>query len=280
MNLAILRPQPPLDQLVDFFWSSDDYMGTTPRERVLPTGAQALVIHLAPRPMYAYADEQVSEPMAVDAVLCGARSRPLIIGGARGPTVGVQFKPGGARRFFDASAAELAERVISLENLWGREAHLVREQLVEAPSHARLRLLEGVLRTRTQNFELAPSLRASLAAFEEPDLASVAEVNRRTGLSPKRLLSLFHDEVGLSPKRFWRVRRLHAVLRDLDRRAVSGAALAAEHGYCDQAHFLREFRALTGLTPREYLAGRIVGTDHIAVGGKKDPIRRAARGFS
>jgi AraC-like DNA-binding protein len=78
-------------------------------------------------------------------------------------------------------------------------------------------------------------------------------VNRRTGLSPKRLLSLFRDEVGLSSKRFWRVRRFHAALRDLNHRAVSGATLAAAHGYFDQARFQREFLALTGLSPRERL---------------------------
>jgi AraC-like DNA-binding protein len=99
-------------------------------------------------------------------------------------------------------------------------------------------------------------LRASLAAFDESGLPSVAEVNQRTGLSPKRLLALFRDEVGLSPKAYWRVRRFRAALRDINRGVLRGADLAAQHGYCDQAHFLREFRQLSGSTPREYRAAR------------------------
>jgi AraC-like DNA-binding protein len=71
----------------------------------------------------------------------------------------------------------------------------------------------------------------------------------------------------LSPKAFWRVRRFRAALRDLEQGALSGAALACEHGYFDQAHFLREFRALSSSSPREYLAARVAGTDHVSVHG-------------
>ena len=101
----------------------------------------------------------------------------------------------------------------------------------------------------------------------------MAEVNRRTGLSPKRLLALFHDEVGLTPKAFWRVRRFRAALAELENGTDRGASLAARHGYFDQAHFLREFRGFAGSNPSEYMAARIAGTDHVALHGQKDPIR-------
>jgi AraC-like DNA-binding protein len=115
------------------------------------------------------------------------------------------------------------------------------------------------------SLEQRHALRASLAAFEESDLESVAEVNRRTGLSPKRLLALFREEIGLCPKSYWRVRRFRAALQDLDDGVLRGAPLAAQHGYCDQAHFLREFRALAGSSPTEYLMARVPGTDHVSL---------------
>ncbi|WPB73659.1 AraC family transcriptional regulator [Archangium violaceum] len=270
MTHALYCPRAPLDRLVDFFWVSNAHVAQAPRERVLPTGAQALVVHLGESPMRIYPDERTSEPAELSgAILCGARQSPLLIGTAFGSTVGVHFKPGGARPFFDVPADAMAEQTVSLEALWGTSARSLRERLMEAPTPVeRVRLLEALLLERVRrSFDLGPALRASLLAFEEPTLTSVAEVNRRTGLSPKRLLALFRDEVGLSPKSFWRVRRFRAALRDLEQGAPRGAALAYEHGYCDQAHFLREFRAIAGSSPREWLAARVAGTDHVSVYG-------------
>lgn len=267
---ALHRPRPPLDRLVDFFWVRDVYDAQTPRERVLPSSAPTLVVRLGDHPVEIFADERAPEASHVsNAVVCGPRTRPLVVGTSLGLTVGVHFKPGVTRLFFEVPAHELAVQAASLEALWGPSARLLRERLAEAAPLERVQILEDFLLARARrSFELSPLLRESIRAFEEPDLSSVAEVNRRTGLSPKRLLALFRDEIGLSPKEFWRVRRFRAALRDFERGTMRGAALASEHGYFDQAHYLREFRALAGSNPREYLATRVAGTDHAALSDK------------
>jgi AraC-like DNA-binding protein len=262
------RPGPPLDQLVDFLWAADAYVGEAPRERVLPTGSQALIVNLGDRPVQVFTGEDAREATAVTgAVVCGARQHPLVIGTTIGATVGIHFKPGCARGFFDVPADAIAERAVSLEALWGAPARSLHDRLLATPTpRERIRVLEQLLLERARDsLEPCAALRASLDAFEEPDLASVAEVNRRTGMSPKRLLALFREHIGLSPKAFWRVRRFRAALHDLGRGALRGARLASEHGYFDQAHFLREFRALAGSNPREYLAARVAGTDHVSI---------------
>lgn len=268
VDYVTYRPAPPLDALIEFMWAADGYPAQAPRERVLPSGAPALIIHLDPRPMRVYADELAREPaIASGAVFCGARQRPLIIDTALGANVGIHFRPGGARPFFDVAADAVAEQTVPLEAFWGTASHALCERLREAPTSVeRVRVLLAFLLARARrSLSLGATLRLSFAAFDEPDLASVAEVNRRTGLSPKRLLSLFREEVGLSPKVFWRVRRFRAALHDLDQGTFRGAALAAEHGYFDQAHFLREFRTFAGSSPREYLASRVVGSDHVSL---------------
>lgn len=270
MMHTLYRPKAPLDKLVDYFWVSADYVSQAPRERVLPSGSQSLVVPLGEPPLRIYSGEQTDAAAVIrGAVVCGARSSPLTIATVTGPTVGVHFKPGGARAFFDVPCNEFAEQAIALEAIWGASAHSLRERLMEtsAPCERAQLMEEHLLHRLRRSLEPAPALRASLDAFEEPDLTSVAEVNRRTGLSPKRLLALFREEVGLSPKTYWRVRRFRAALLDLEQGALRGAAVAAEHGYFDQAHFLREFRSLAGASPREYLATRVEGTDHVPVYG-------------
>jgi AraC-like DNA-binding protein len=61
--------------------------------------------------------------------------------------------------------------------------------------------------------------------------------------------------VGLTPKRFARVRRLQRLLGEIHGNSVvDWAEVAARHGYYDQPHLINDFRALTGVTPGEYLA--------------------------
>jgi AraC-like DNA-binding protein len=84
----------------------------------------------------------------------------------------------------------------------------------------------------------------------------VSEANQMTGLSPRKLAEAFRAEVGLAPKAYQRVRRLQAALRQLDRGPASGATIAADVGYFDQAHLVREFRSFTAMTPTQYVTRR------------------------
>ena len=76
----------------------------------------------------------------------------------------------------------------------------------------------------------------------------------------------FTARVGLTPKRFARVQRLRRVTRALDGQArTDWAAVAAGHGYSDQAHLIDEFQDLASITPAEYLRSRVDGPNHLRV---------------
>jgi AraC-like DNA-binding protein len=65
------------------------------------------------------------------------------------------------------------------------------------------------------------------------------------------------DETGMSPRRFARIQRFHALLRSADCAArLEWAALAFRHGYADQPHLIREVQDLAGVTPARLLAER------------------------
>lgn len=62
--------------------------------------------------------------------------------------------------------------------------------------------------------------------------------------------------VGVSPKWVIQSYGFHEALARLVAGAFDGAALAQEPGYFDQAHFIRDFRALVGCTPAAYARRR------------------------
>lgn len=99
-------------------------------------------------------------------------------------------------------------------------------------------------------------------------MARVGEVAEASGYSAKRFIHLFTEGVGLSPKRFCRILRLQAVVNRLAMGArVEWAEVAAAGGYCDQSHLIRDFRAMTGLTPEQYRPVAADTPNHVAIEG-------------
>jgi AraC-like DNA-binding protein len=84
-----------------------------------------------------------------------------------------------------------------------------------------------------------------------------AALSAPLGVTDRHLRRVILAETGISPRRFARVQRFHALLRDADRAATPAwAALAARHGYADQSHLIREMQALAGVTPARLIAER------------------------
>ncbi|WP_437932493.1 helix-turn-helix domain-containing protein [Sorangium sp. So ce291] len=280
MPAHIHRPRPPLADFVDCFWLWEGYTAPAPKERALPSGTLDIIINLREDCLRIFdRDHPASFERFPGIMISGAHAGYFVIDTApRASVMGVHFRPGGAFPFLGVPAGDLEGRHAALDALWGASAARLRERLVEARGALqRFSLLEDFLQAKaTLPLRRHDAVTLALRAFEDPTLESVAEVNSRTGLSPKRLIALFHDEVGLGPKAFWRVRRFQAALRRVERgrgerdsrlRPVRGAEVAAELGYSDQAHFNREFRAFTGLGPRAYLALEVERPNHVPLHG-------------
>jgi len=101
------------------------------------------------------------------------------------------------------------------------------------------------------------SLSALFAGREPPPIAqailearSVAGIGANSGLGPRALQRWFAAHIGLPPRSYLKLLRFRESLRDLPGQ-TSLAGHAAEHGYADQAHMARDFRALAGGPPHE-----------------------------
>ena len=78
--------------------------------------------------------------------------------------------------------------------------------------------------------------------------STIAEIAREVGWSHKHLITKFKQQVGVAPRLAARLLRLSRVWRHI-KTGQSWARIAAESGYADQSHLVREFRQFTGTTP-------------------------------
>ncbi|MDQ4081323.1 MAG: helix-turn-helix domain-containing protein [Actinomycetota bacterium] len=165
--------------------------------------------------------------------------------------VQVNLTPLGARRLFGMPMHELAERVVPLVDLLGREAARLEERLAEAPdAGARTSLVESFLVARLAD---APRGQPAVAyawsrLVQSGGRLQIGALAAEVGCSRKHLAQQFRDQVGLAPKAAARLVRFNEALR-LMRRGLSGAEVAVRCGYSDQAHFVKEFRSFSSSTP-------------------------------
>lgn len=273
MRFVSHKPAAPLDRFVDSIWYHEAPELPDAIERILPRGSMSLLINLAEDELRGYQGDDLARCHRMKGVaLCGAYSEHFAIDTQEQRSiVGVEFSPGGAYPFFDEPADVLANQHVSLELLWRREASLLRERVLHAPSpEAKLRVVERVLLERlARPLERDRAVDFALRAFSDRTphgrARAVSDVLGELGISGKRLLKSFAEQVGLTPKRYLRVQRFQQTLdviaareyaRESSRAVVSWASVALDAGFYDQAHFIHEFRAFAGVTPREYVARR------------------------
>jgi AraC-like DNA-binding protein len=183
--------------------------------------------------------------------------------------VGVHFKPGGASPFLSLPAGELHNTHVSLDAIWRNQADALRERLVEAERPtAMFRVLErALLAQAVRPLARHPAVAFALEEFRGgPRAPTVRDVTGQVGLSLRKFIRIFTEEVGMTPKLFCRVRRFQQVLRLVrSQQQVEWADVALDCGYYDQAHLIHDFRAFSGLTPTAYL--RVWG-EHLQYGAR------------
>ncbi len=265
----LYRPRRALANHIEFFgyWQ---HAGSPHRSRALPRGAATVIIDVSGRPR-------------VDFYAAGGRTRlhvpPAFIAGAGTASyvtridaaqavLTIHFRPAGALPFVGIPLGDLENACVGLDDLWGRQGSALHERLIATPSPTRrVQLVESFLLDRLEHQSSEPhrGVAAVLGAIARDPSMRVSRAQTMTGLSPRRLAAAFRAEVGLAPKAFQQVRRLQAALELLDAGATQGATIAADLGYFDQSHFVREFRSFTAITPTQYLQRRSWLPSHVDV---------------
>ncbi len=232
----------------------------------MPNGQAHLMVNLAEDEFRAY-DPVCPGKMLRNsgAVLAGPHARSTVIDTReQGWLAAVEFRCGGAARFFPMPMTEVCNQIESLDTLWGRDGMLLRERLLEAREpRLKFRVFEELL-LQFLKPKYDPAIQYAVAALEAG--MPLSHVASRLDLLPRTLERRFSSQVGMPPKRFARVRRLQRVLRAVRRSAEPvWHELAADHGYADQPHLVHEFRELAGITPCGYTPQSNRRSNHVPI---------------
>lgn len=165
--------------------------------------------------------------------------------------VEVRLSPVAAYAVLGIPGTELGSTVVTLDELWGREASRIRQRLDDARFWPeRFAIANSML---AQRFERGPAVDPEVAWVWDQLVTSrgadrIDELAGEIGWSRRRLWGRFVSQIGVAPKRAAKLIRFDRAAHRLAA-GESAARVAAEGGYADQSHLHRDVLAFTGMTP-------------------------------
>ncbi|MGH9755639.1 MAG: AraC family transcriptional regulator [Blastocatellia bacterium] len=247
------QPAPSLSNHVECLWllESSDQGESATQERILPDGCFELILNFgAP---FRERKEAGRSELQPSRFVVGQMTQPVLVS-PTGPVqlLGIRFAPGGALPFFPIPPGELTNRITPLEDVAGALDRELSGRAYEARELAeKIGIVETLLiKQMNAKEERGASLRKAISEIvSSGGQTSVDRLAKGLGVSGRQLERRFMSEVGLGPKLLCRILRFQRVFRAVECADKNWAGIAADCGYHDQAHLIRDFRQFAGQTP-------------------------------
>lgn len=259
MDYQTFSPNPELVDFIKCYWTLTA-PSSEERQRIVPDGCMEMIFHCGD--LYRQYLPDGSSIIQPRCFVFGQITQPLEIAPTGDTHIfAVRFHPNGFLPFATFSIKEMENKTTDLQTLFGDIGRELENKVLNAVETSEcIRLIESFLLTQLQSQETTDRIAAlSVQTLLElngqvsvDELADQVQVNRR------QLERKFATVIGMSPKQLAKIIRLQATLKMMEeQRFNSLTELAYENGYFDQAHFIKDFKEFTGVTPSEFYANQL-----------------------
>jgi AraC-like DNA-binding protein len=256
LNPKTYEPNIELTEFVKRYWTLDGEKENIPlKNTIVPDGTMKLIFHYGDT--YKHHSQNGEITILPKCFLIGQLTKPYVIEpiGITGSFV-VQFKPNGFLPFSTIPIKEMENKAISLDILFGEDGKKLGEQILNADATSeRIQIIETFLFKQLVKKKTIDSIVNSTVEtiFKRNGQFSVNEFSNNNKISRRQLARKFSSSIGLSPKQLAKTIRIQTTLKVLLNEEITSLTdLAYENEYFDQAHFIKEFKEFTGLTPKEF----------------------------
>lgn len=261
MNYQTFEPSKNLSTLVKCYWILESSKEENPqRQTIVPDGCMEMIFHYGDLyKQYVANGNSIIQPRCF---VIGQLTRPLKIEptGITG-IFSVRFHPEGFLPFATIPIKEMENKAVSLKKLFDKDGKGIEQKVLntnsisERISHIETFLLSRLADAKAIDRIIKSTVDTILTANGQ---LSVDDLSRQININRRQLERRFSSTIGLSPKQLSKTIRLQAALKMLlNKKFTSFTALAYEGEYYDQAHFIKDFREFTGLTPKEFYGNNL-----------------------
>jgi AraC-like DNA-binding protein len=247
-----------LSTLVKCYWTLESPKEDPQKQTIIPDGCMEMIFHYGD--LYKQYLENGISIIQPRCFVIGQLTRPLEIE-PTGKTgiFSVRFHPGGFEPFATIPIKEMENKAVSLDELFGVEGQEIEKKILKTRSvsekikHIETFLSDRLAITETIDRVIKATVETILTANGQ---LSVNELSKQININRRKLERKFSSAIGLSPKQLSKTIRLQATLKMLlNKEFTSLTTLAYQGEYYDQAHFIKDFKEFTGLTPKEFYGG-------------------------
>ncbi|EOQ90561.1 DNA-binding helix-turn-helix protein [Leptospira yanagawae serovar Saopaulo str. Sao Paulo = ATCC 700523] len=257
MKYQTYPPHQDLSSMIQCYWTLEvESSESKEKQQIVPDGCMEMAFLLGDGiKRYVSETEFVMQP---DAMVIGQITKPYTIepeGYVN--TIAVRFYPYGFSMIHNVPMFELSDRETDLRILFGEEkvANILKDLKNSKSTEDRIQCIESFLFSvlkQKSNLERVVHLviesltetrgSTSIVSFLDHDPAKIRDLERK-----------FLKRVGVSPKTLGKVIRLQTALKlMLEDEPNSLTQIAYDSNYYDQSHFIKDFRSLTGLNPKQF----------------------------
>ena len=254
-----IAPSPILSPLIESYvvFETSSLSEYNTLQRIYPRGCIDLVFHYDQPFFFQKRDEK--PVLESRSVICGQQASyyDLCPAGKTGMIL-VMFRSCGAGMFFKMPMFEIAGQNVAFEHLAGKKAQEMEDQIMNAPHrHERIHIIEKFLiKKLIQNHHDHRRVQAAFhKMMQRKGQIPIKHLAETACLSVKQFERKFSGLIGLNPKLFMRIVRFQHILHK-QKNGFKGSltALAYSGGYYDQAHFINDFKSITGAAPRKFFS--------------------------
>lgn len=259
MNYNTYTPQPALSAIVKCYWTLEVHAEAAGQKQlILPDGCVDMCFILGDD-IKRFTDENnfIIQPRQM---LLGQITKPFYIEPAGYVnTFAARFYPYGFTPFIQLPLSELANSETPLHILFGNEtaAQLSNDISNANNSSDRIKIIETFLLNRLCSAETIDKLvRTTVDTMFLTRGSQPVHKLLQNHLPRRRQIERnFKKQIGISPKQLSKVIRLQTSLQMLlNQTTETFTGIACENAYYDQAHFIKDFKEFTGITPKEFLS--------------------------
>ena len=261
MRYSTFEPSPELQQFIKCFWTLEDEGVPVPaKQRVVPDGCMEMIFHYGD--LYQQFFENGTSILQPRYFVFGQISNYIEISPTgKSGIISARFMPDGLMPFLTVPISSLENKAVALADLFGEEGESLGKKVLRAEgTNERIQLIEKFLLTLLeQRYTVNTIIKACVETiFESGGNLEVIELAEKMNLNRRSLERKFSTAVGMSPKQLSKVVRLQATLKKLHQKEFATlTSLAHENGYYDQAHFIKDFREFTGVSPKEFFTDNL-----------------------
>lgn len=259
MDYQTFQPNSLLESIVKCYWTLEvPFQKDTQRQLIIPDGCIEMIFILGDDVQrYTSESEFIIQP------------REMVLGQITGPffieptgyvnSFAVRFYPYGFSNFVETPIIELANKETPLQQLFGEETanELTQKIIQSTDTQSRIKIIESFLLARLNDKTIIDTIVKTTVdtLLLTKGSASISTVLKNDLSKRRQLERNFTKKVGISPKQLGKVIRLQTALKlILNRQSENLTTIAYESEYYDQAHFIKDFKEFTGITPTDFLA--------------------------